>query len=268
MPGRKPPEPHKYNWQPIYPLDGKYTIMPLKIRKLGGRDPETGKVIVKTVGGGNKKYFRWIDYTKTANEDGSPREERVFNVRYDPLRTSKLALVAGGDTIRWIIASETMQIGDIIRTYSEIPRNPVRPREGDSHPIGALPIGTKVHNIEKKVGEGGYYVRYAGDYAEITRRVGRKNYLHLTRNKIDICIDQQCMVTVGRVSNPYHHTVNRLCPQRSRWLGRRPRSGAWHRKDGYCGRKIRPPKPVRDYVAGEPDAKEKEPEIYVIQPYS
>ena len=96
LPGRAPPEPHKYNWRPIYPPDGKYTILPLKIQKLGGRDPETGKVIVKTIGGGNKKYFRWIDYKKTPNEDGTPFQEKVFKVRYDPLRTSKLALVAGG----------------------------------------------------------------------------------------------------------------------------------------------------------------------------
>jgi len=96
IPGKKFPEPNKYNYIPIYPLDGKYTVMPLKIRKLAGRDPETGRVVVKTLGGGNKKYFRWIDYKKTANEDGSPREEKVFTIRYDPLRTSKLALVAGG----------------------------------------------------------------------------------------------------------------------------------------------------------------------------
>lgn len=92
----KRPESSKYNWIPILPPDGKYTIAPLKIRKLAGRDPETGRVVVKTLGGGNKKYFRWIDYSREANSDGSPKEERVFNIRYDPLRSTKLALVAGG----------------------------------------------------------------------------------------------------------------------------------------------------------------------------
>jgi len=160
-----------------------------------------------------------------------------------------------------------MQSGDIIRTFSEIPRNPVRAKEGDSHPIGALPIGTKVHNIEVNPGEGGTLVRAAGDFAEITRRVGKKNYLHLNTQKKDICIDQKCMVTVGRVSNPYHHTINKMCPQRSRWLGKRPRSGAWHRKDGYCGRKIRPPKPLVDYMIDAANAKKVQPEIYEIQPF-
>lgn len=96
-PGKVRPEPNKYNWVPIYPPDGKYTIMPLKIQKLGGRHPETGRMVVATIGGGNKKYFRWIDYVGKANPDGTPRVEKVYKIRYDPLRTTKLALVAGGN---------------------------------------------------------------------------------------------------------------------------------------------------------------------------
>lgn len=90
------PESSKYNWVPILPPDGKYTIMPLKIKKLAGRHPETGRVVVSTLGGGNKKYFRWIDYNRSAKPDGTPKEEKVFRIRYDPLRSTKLALVAGG----------------------------------------------------------------------------------------------------------------------------------------------------------------------------
>ena len=172
-----------------------------------------------------------------------------------------------GDKVRWIIASETMEIGDIITTYSEIPRNPVRPKEGDSHPVGALPIGTKVHNVETNPGEGGAIVRAAGDFAELIRRVGKKNYLVWNKHNREFCIDQRCMVTIGRVSNPFHYLVNRLCPQRSRWLGYRPVSGAWHRKDGYCGRKIKPPKPLLDFITQGKTTPEKPKEIYVIQAF-
>lgn len=243
------PESSKYNWRPILPLDGKYTIKPLKIQKLGGRHPETGRVVVKTIGGGNKKYFRWIDYDRQANPDGTPREEKVFNIRYDPLRSTKLALVAGGDKIRWIVASEKMQVGDVIRTYCDIPRNPVRPREADSHPIGALPIGTKVFNVQIFPDYPKTTILYAGQYAELTKRIGRRNYLVESRGKREMCIDSSCMVTVGRCSNPYHDEIDLLCPQRKRWLGKRPRSGAWHKKDGFCGRKIRPPKPPNDHYS-------------------
>ena len=46
-----------------------------------------------------------------------------------------------------------MKVGDIITTYGDIPRIPVRPVVGDSHPLGALPAGTEVFNIEKYLGE-------------------------------------------------------------------------------------------------------------------
>lgn len=261
------PEPSKYNWIPILPPDGRYTITPLKIRKLAGRHPETGRVVVKTLGGGNKKYFRWIDYSRRAYPDGTPKVEKVYNIRYDPLRTTKLALVGGGksfgsqnafstnfsvrsligNTVKWIMATEKMQVGDIISTYSDIPRNPVRPKEGDSHPIGALPLGTKVHNVQILPQSDKTTICYAGQYAELIRRVGKRNYLVESRGNREFCIEQSCMVTVGRLSNPYHDEINLMCPQRSRWLGKRPKSGAWHKKDGYAGRKINPPKAVKDH---------------------
>lgn len=106
------PESSKYNWQPIYPPDMKYTISPLKIRKLGGRHPETGRVVVKTIGGGNKKYFRWIDYERSPNPDGSPKQEKVFNIRYDPLRSTKLALVSGGNRILYALSN--LNFSDLI----------------------------------------------------------------------------------------------------------------------------------------------------------
>lgn len=147
------------------------------------------------------------------------------------------------------MATEKMQVGDVIRTFCDIPINPVRPREGDSHPVGALPIGAEVHNVQIFPGHEKTTIRYAGQFAKLVRRVGKRNYLVDSRGNREFCIEQSCMVTVGRLSNPYHDEVNLMCPQRKRWIGKRPRSGAFHKKDGYCGRKIRPPKPVRDHFA-------------------
>lgn len=147
------------------------------------------------------------------------------------------------------MATEKMQVGDVIRTYSDIPRNPVRPREADAHPVGALPIGTKVHNVQILPGHEKTTIRHAGSYTELVRRVGRRNYLVENQGGREMCIDQTCMVTVGRLSNPYHDQVNKMCAQRTRWLGKRPKSGAFHKKDGYCGRKPKVPKPVRDHFA-------------------
>lgn len=60
--------------------DGRYTTKPLRIRKLAGRDPVTGHVAVRTLGGGNKKMYRWIDYTRIAPE-GETIEEKVYHIR-------------------------------------------------------------------------------------------------------------------------------------------------------------------------------------------
>ena len=237
------PEANKYRFKPIYPEDGRYTTRPLPIQKLGGRDPVTGRVVVRTIGGGNEKRFRWIDYTRHAPE-GETIEEKVYLVRYDPLNTFLLALVARGGHRRWIPAGEHTKPGDIIKTVNVIPKNPVRVQEGDAWPLGAIPPGTSVNNVERIVGEGGFYCHYAGGSATVGRRIDNMIVVKLASKK-EIALDEKCMAVVGKTSNTEHVKINRLCPQRSRWLGNRPRSGLWHRKDGYCGRKPHPPKPLQ-----------------------
>lgn len=92
---------------------------------MGGRDPVTGRVIVKTFGGGNEKLYRWIDFKRHAPENGT-FEEKVYNVRYDPWNTHLIALVANGGHKRWIVASEFTKPGDIITTHNFLPEFPIR----------------------------------------------------------------------------------------------------------------------------------------------
>lgn len=247
------PYPHKYGWLPTLPADHVYTTEKLPIRKLGGRDPVTGRVVVRTIGGGMKRYFRWIDHKRLPNEDGTKLEERVYQVRYDPLRSARLALVAAGDHKRWLTATEGIKPGDIITTSGDIPRIPVQPKDGDAHPLGALPVSTLVHHIEKYPGEGGVMCRAAGASAQILRKVEDRVIIQLP-SKLQVSLNERCMAVVGQASN-----VKRMetfypigSPNRMRRLGHRPRSGFWHRKDGYCGRKIRAPPPVKVYPLQRP----------------
>lgn len=255
--GVTPPEPKKYGWRPVYPEDGKYTTRPLPIIKLGGRDPETGRVVVRTIGGGHKKKFRWVDFKREGPADGSTLEERVMLVRYDPCRTAHIALVATGDHKRWIIATHNVKAGDIIRTSAVIPRLPVNPVNGDAYPIGALPISTVIHNIEDRPGSGAIFCRAAGASAQIIKKMDNKCLIQLA-DKRQVLLDEKCMVVVGKVSNVNHGSIPVGSPNRLRWLGKRPRSGLWHRKDGYCGRKIHPPKSILDMLA----PREEKPEFY------
>ncbi|KAF8769936.1 39S ribosomal protein L2, mitochondrial-like [Argiope bruennichi] len=255
--GVVPPEKSKYGWRPVLPEDGQYTTRPLPIIKMGGRHPETGRVVVRTIGGGHKKQFRWVDYKREGPADGSVLEERVMQVRYDPCRTAWIALVASGDHKRWIIATDGVKVGDIIKTSSYIPRIPVRPVQGDAYAIGALPIGTVVHNIEVTPGGGALFCRAAGSSAQYIRKMDNKCLLQLP-SKRQLLLDEKCMVVVGQVSNIEHGSIPIGSPNRLRAMGKRPRSGLWHRKDGYCGRKIRPPKSILDTLA----EREKKPEFY------
>lgn len=235
------PEPNKYNWLPYLPEDGLYTTRPLPIHKMGGRSLEDGRVVVRTLGGGNPKKFRWLDMHRRANPDGSCREEQVILVRYDPLHTPKLALVADEERSRWIPLTHDVKIGDVIRTYSEIPRNPIRAKIGDAHPIGALPTGTMIHLIEKTPGSGAKFCLVAGSCAEIVKRAPDGITVKLPYQDT-FKLDKECMAVVGQVSNVGHKNIHLMCPQRVRWKGKRPKSGQWHKKDGYCGKKIYPPK--------------------------
>ena len=141
----------EYKYKVHYPSNGKYTIGKLPITKLGGRDQVTGRKVIGMWGGGRKQKARWVDWRRLPAEwdtQGPDLVERVVNICYDPQRESKLALTGYGEKMRWQIATSNMEIGDLIRTSAKIPLNPIRPKAGDSHPLGALPVGTQICMVQ------------------------------------------------------------------------------------------------------------------------
>jgi len=225
-------------------LPEQYTIKRLPIQKLAGRDPVTGRVVVGTLGGGSKQKYRWVDPRRAPLEDGSPRQERVLQLLYDPLRSCTIALVAHAEHIRYVVAHQGMQEGDIITCHGEIPRIPVRPRVGDAHPLGALPAGTEIFNVEKYLGEETRMCVHGGTHAVVLRRVGDRVIVQTPTNKRQYSLKHECTCVVGRVmeKTPAKYPIGSA--QRLRWLGHRPRSGLWQRKTGRFGRKVRRPPPL------------------------
>lgn len=171
-------------------------------------------------------------------------------------RTAHVALVGVGNELKYIIASENMKAGDIIRTSKFIPRIPVRANEGDAYPLGALPVGTIIHNIEKFPEGKNHFVHAAGCYATITRKFDDRVVVTLT-NKREYALLQNCMAVVGRVSNVEHSRTHIGSAQKLRELGYRPRSGLWQRKSGRHGRKIRKTPPMKLYAPPEKKNSEK-----------
>lgn len=212
------------------------------------------------IGGGIKHKFHWIKWKRDGPTDVNepPKEEKVLEILVDGCRTAHIALVGHGKEIKYYLASENMKPGQIIKTSRAIPRMPVRAFEGDAYPLGALPIGTVVYNVEKFPGMGGTLINAAGTSGTIIRKDGVDRVIVQMPSKRLFSLYHTCLACVGRVSNILHGTTHIGSAQKNRELGNRPRSGLWHRKTGRHGRKIRPPPPIKYY---DPDGQEYKPEV-------
>lgn len=102
----------------------KYTVQPLDVTNLGGRDPVSGRLTVKGIGGGIKHKYHWIWWNRRGPVEGPPQTEKVIKIIKDGCRTAHVALVAVGNELRYYLATENMKPGDIIKTSSHIPRIP------------------------------------------------------------------------------------------------------------------------------------------------
>ncbi|RCN38159.1 hypothetical protein ANCCAN_15929 [Ancylostoma caninum] len=229
---------------------GEYTHEPLRINKLGGRHPETGRKVNQHIGGGVKFDYFMIDYHRRGpTEAGQTYDERVLEVRRDPNRTSLIALVAGKEGKRWILATENMKAGDIISTSCHIPANPVIGVEGNAYPVGALVAGTLINSVERFPDvrnnlDSDVFVVKAGTAATIVRHQGDFTVIRLP-HKHEFSLHRTCMATVGRLSHADIENKIYGSAQMHRRFGYKMASGLFHKKDGYFGRKIRPLPPVR-----------------------
>ncbi|NWY69211.1 RM02 protein, partial [Erithacus rubecula] len=230
---------------PLWKCRTKYTVRPPLLCP-------AGRIRVRGIGGGHKRRYRMIDFQRLRYEKGAslePFTEKVISIRYDPCRrvSADIALVAGGNRKRWIIATENMQPGDSITNSPHIGRMAVSASEGDAYPLGALPVGTLICNLESHPGKGAQYIRAAGTCGVLLRKVNGTAIVQLP-SKRHMQVLETCVATVGRVSNVDHNKQVIGKAGRNRWLGKRPHTGLWHRKGGWAGRKIKPLPPMKSYV--------------------
>jgi len=182
------------------------------LRKKGGRN-NTGRITARRRGGGAKRLYRQIDF-KRRKFDVSATVERL---EYDPNRTAFIALVKYEDgEIAYILAPQRLSVGDTI-IASE--RAEVRP--GNAMPLKAMPVGTIVHNVELKPMKGGQIARSAGAYAQLVGRDAGYAQVRLMSGELRM-VHQDCMATVGAVSNPDHMNINLGKAGRTRHMGKRP----------------------------------------------
>ena len=130
-------------------------------RSTGGRN-NTGKMTVRYMGGGHKKKYRLIDFKR--EKDGVPAV--VKTIEYDPNRSARIALLfyADGEK-RYILAPNGLQVGQTVISGPD-----VAPEVGNALPMANMPLGTLIHNIELRPGQGALLVRSAGAFAQLTSR--------------------------------------------------------------------------------------------------
>lgn len=190
----------------------KSLLEPLK--SSGGRN-FSGKMTMRYIGGGHKRMYRIIDFLR--DKDGIPAV--VKTIEYDPNRTSRIALVEYNDgEKRYIVAPNGLQVGQTILSGKD-----VAPEVGNTLFLSDIPLGTIIHNIELRPGQGGAMARSAGSYAQLLSREGKFAILKLPSGETRMVLTT-CKATVGSVSNPDHAIEKSGKAGRSRWLGRRPRN--------------------------------------------
>jgi large subunit ribosomal protein L2 len=182
------------------------------LTKKGGRN-NTGRITARRIGGGAKRLYRKVDF-KRRKWDVAASVERI---EYDPNRSAFIALLKYEDgELAYILAPQRLALGDRVVAGERVDIKP-----GNAMPLGRMPIGTIVHNVEMKPGKGGQIARAAGAYVQYVGRDGGYAQLRLGSGELRL-VRQECMATVGAVSNPDHQNQNFGKAGRTRWQGKRP----------------------------------------------
>ena len=183
---------------------------PLKVS--GGRN-NTGEQTSWWRGGGHKRLYRIIDFKR----DKRNIPAKVSSIEYDPNRSARIALVTYADgEKRYILQPLGLKVGDTIIAGDSVDILP-----GNCLPLGHIPLGTTVHNVELKPGKGAQIARSAGSAVQLVAREGEYASVKMPSGEIRL-ISVECLATVGQVGNIDHENVSIGKAGRSRWLGKRP----------------------------------------------
>jgi large subunit ribosomal protein L2 len=186
----------------------KSLCVPLK--KHSGRNNQ-GKITVRHRGGGVKRMYRLVDFKMLKGE------YEVMSIEYDPNRSARIALCKSemGKKI-YIVAPQTLVVGKKVVFGDEAL---VRP--GHRAPLKNIPVGTFIYNIELNPGQGGKFARSAGVSAQLAAKEGLFVHIKMPSGEIRK-VNENCMASVGVVSNPEHQNIKWGKAGRVRKRGIRP----------------------------------------------
>jgi large subunit ribosomal protein L2 len=174
---------------------------------------KSGRITTRHRGGRHKRLYRRIDFKR----DKLGVNAEVIAIEYDPNRSSRIALLEYEDgEKRYILAPLGLSVGETVSAGPD-----AELRTGCALPLGNMPAGTTIHNLELRVGRGGQMVRAAGTSAQLMAKEGQYALVRMPSGELRQ-IHAACMATIGQVGNVEHENVNLGKAGRRRRLGWRP----------------------------------------------
>jgi len=191
--------------------DPEKSLLEVK-KKHSGRN-NNGHITTRHKGGGTRKQYRIIDFKRS--KDTVPA--KVAAIEYDPNRTARIALLHYRDgEKRYILAPVGLEVGTIVVSGSDADI-----KIGNALPLANIPLGTVIHNIELRPGEGGKLVRSAGSSAQLMAKEGQYAQVRMPSGEVRK-IQVVCRATIGQLGNLDHENEVIGKAGRQRHLGKRP----------------------------------------------
>ena len=182
------------------------------LKKNAGRN-SYGHITVRHRGGGNKRKYRIIDFKRTKTDMFAT----VERLEYDPNRSAFIALIKYEDgTLSYILAPNGLKAGDQVISSATADIKP-----GNCLPIGNIPVGTVIHNVELQPGHGAQLVRSAGTAAQLMAKEGELAQVRLPSGEVRY-VRTNCTACIGQVGNLDHENVHIGKAGRTRHMGIRP----------------------------------------------
>jgi large subunit ribosomal protein L2 len=183
-----------------------------EMRRHGGRNAH-GKITVRHRGGGSRRQYRQVDFKRDKHDIPA----KVVAIEYDPNRSARVALLTYADgEKRYIVAPLGLRVGDSVLSGPN-----VEVRLGNCLPLAKMPLGTVVHNVEFREGNGAQMARSAGSSVQLLAKEGEYATLRLPSGEMRK-VRQNCYAVVGQVSNLDHSNIKLGKAGRKRHMGIRP----------------------------------------------
>ncbi len=185
----------------------------VEIRKKHSGRNNNGHITVRHRGGGTRRIYRIVDFKRA--KDGVPA--KIATVEYDPNRSCRIALLHYRDgEKRYILAPLGLRVGDMVESG---PGADIK--IGNALPIKNIPVGTVLHNIELRPGQGGKLVRSAGVSAQLMAKEDEYSQVRMPSGEVRR-IHVNCRATIGQLGNVEHENQVIGKAGRMRHLGKRP----------------------------------------------